>query len=336
MIDILIKSYNRPYYLDRCLHSIKKFVVDTNYKVVILDDGTPEIYLKQIIKKYPNSSIRKSEAHPIKSSAALLEKEPTTTQIPINLWIKEAQKASDYFLLLEDDIWFTHEINLTEVVKNMQQKNGMLTKLSWLGNEDLIQHKKSITKGNLRYLTPKLPFKSPLLFWLFFKIDRFKIHKTSKLLKIYTVKKKNSYYSIYSVAGVLFNKNYFLQLWNNHRNIVDEKLQILNALKFIQKSKSNLSFAHTQEEYVKTGFISSATNKGFIHKKCDMHQLNAALNKLWLNEQLDFLENFPQDFSINYIEHLLLPYKNYINTNQWKSWSQSFKSHFEKMGCNLD
>ena len=39
-MDILIKSFNRPFYLDRCLNSIHSFV-SGDYRVSILDDGTP-------------------------------------------------------------------------------------------------------------------------------------------------------------------------------------------------------------------------------------------------------------------------------------------------------
>ena len=47
MINILIKSFNRAYYLDRCLNSISQFVLG-EYEVIVLDDGTPKPYLKKI------------------------------------------------------------------------------------------------------------------------------------------------------------------------------------------------------------------------------------------------------------------------------------------------
>ena len=40
MTNIYIKSFNRAYYLDRCLQSIEKYV-SGEYSVVDLDDGTP-------------------------------------------------------------------------------------------------------------------------------------------------------------------------------------------------------------------------------------------------------------------------------------------------------
>lgn len=336
MFDILIKSYNRPYYLDRCLYSIQQFVVDNNYNLVILDDGTPDIYLNKIIEKYPKVTIKKSSAYSEKSVAALKGLAPKNNTIPIDLWIDGAKNASNYFLLLEDDIWFTKKVPLSSLIENMKSNKGIFTKLFWLGNNDLIQNKKIIKKDSLNYITPKIPFKNPFLFWFFFKVNRYKIHKTSKFLKIYTVKKKNSYYSIYSVAGVVFQKEYFLELWKNHNNSVDEKLQILNALKFIRKKNNNTSFAYTKNEFLKTGFISSATNKSFIEEKCDMHQLNAFLNKLWFHGKFDSYKNLQADFPKDFIESLLLNNNYPVNSTEWKNWSEGFKNHFKKMGCNLN
>ena len=50
MVNIFIKSFNRPYYLDRCLQSIENFV-EGDLWVKVLDDGTPEKYLKKIKHK---------------------------------------------------------------------------------------------------------------------------------------------------------------------------------------------------------------------------------------------------------------------------------------------
>ncbi len=59
MTDIFIKSFNRPYYLDRCLQSTMKYV-SGDFRIVVLDDGTPEKYLEKIKSKYPEIEIRVS------------------------------------------------------------------------------------------------------------------------------------------------------------------------------------------------------------------------------------------------------------------------------------
>ena len=63
-MDILIKSYNRPYYLERCLFSIQKHVAKKE-NFFVLDDGTPQIYLDKILNRYPFVTIKKSEFYTI-------------------------------------------------------------------------------------------------------------------------------------------------------------------------------------------------------------------------------------------------------------------------------
>ncbi len=43
-MEIFIKSFNRPFYLDRCLQSIENFV-EGDFCIKVHDEGTPETYL---------------------------------------------------------------------------------------------------------------------------------------------------------------------------------------------------------------------------------------------------------------------------------------------------
>lgn len=60
MVNIFIKSFNRPFYLDRCLSSIEKYV-SGDFKIKVLDDGTPKKYLDKIREKYPDAEILLSD-----------------------------------------------------------------------------------------------------------------------------------------------------------------------------------------------------------------------------------------------------------------------------------
>ena len=106
-MDILIKSFNRPYYLDRCLYSIQKFGINFKGNIYIMDDGTPKPFLDKIQKKYPTVKILKSEFYEEKARLISNAEPINNVKIPIDLWISSASIASEYFLLLEDDIWFT-------------------------------------------------------------------------------------------------------------------------------------------------------------------------------------------------------------------------------------
>ena len=61
-MNILIKSYYRPYLLDRCLQSIYEKVNDANnIEIIILDDGTPQKYLDKITTINPNVKLCRDE-----------------------------------------------------------------------------------------------------------------------------------------------------------------------------------------------------------------------------------------------------------------------------------
>ncbi len=336
-MDILIKSFNRPYYLERCLKSIRQHVINTDYKITILDDGTPDIYLNKIKTDFPKVTILKSKAYTIKSESVYLGVEPENKSIPIDLWLEGTKRASEYFLLLEDDIWLTKTIDLSSMVGEMVSKNALFLKLFWLGNPKLIQSKIDQKGKNINFLIPKIPYYNSFLYKLiFYKFDKLKIRKTFKFLKIHTKLKDISYYSIYSVAGVLFKKSYFLSLWKNHNNKVDEKLQIYNALRFINNQNQKPGFARTKLEVAKTGFTSSATNRNYNEVNFDMFLFNQIINKAWFENLFNSMENFPNDFSDDYIQLFLSNTSIKISKKSWRKWKNSFKSEFKSFGCVID
>ena len=154
-MDILIKSFNRPYYLDRCLQSIYMNCLGSDFKIKILDDGTPEQYLLKIKHKFPEVILLKSNFYELKSKSCNLGLKPEIMDIPIDFWIESAAKASDYLLIIEDDIWFTEKVDLDKIGTDMIQNKSVFTKLFWLGNPKLIQSKLSNQIGSLTFYKPK-------------------------------------------------------------------------------------------------------------------------------------------------------------------------------------
>ena len=122
-MDIIIKSFNRPYYLDRCILSILKNVKG-DFKIKIVDDGTPKKYLERIKEKHQVEII--PTINYLQKSKNIEEgKENNGFVIPTESWRKAVEEASDYFLITEDDVWFTNQINCNELITRM---NGLLPK----------------------------------------------------------------------------------------------------------------------------------------------------------------------------------------------------------------
>jgi len=334
-MDILIKSFNRPYYLDRCLFSIQNHAKNSFGRIVVLDDGTPQQYLDKIQEKYPQVEITKSDLYDKKSSNLT---ESYNGEIPINFWVNSAKKSSEYFLLLEDDFWFTEDLDLVELEKEIIKDNLVFLKLFWLGNPKLTSKNIIKSKSIYNIIKPKLFTSIPFLYKKIFKTYGFRFNDVMKLLGLYTTEKNLAYYHIYSVAGSVFKKDYFISLWKKNNGKVDEGLQIENALKYL-KSNSDSKIAHSKKEYFQTGFSTAAT---ITHKKyegvnLDIFEVNKFLNEAWLNNQFDVISSLPSDINAYEIEQVL----NKVDdegelTFEWKKWHDNFKNQYKRLGCKTE
>jgi hypothetical protein len=338
-MDLLIKSFNRPYYLDRCIQSIYLNVYDKDYNIIVLDDGTPQKYLDKLIDKYPAIKILKSDLYSEKSKSIENGDSNINPKIPINLWIDAAENASNYFLLIEDDFWFTNPIHLKKIRLNLESDKIKMLKLCWLGNSKLLPKKSLIFNEEYSIFTPDLYTTNPFLFNFIFRFHRFKIRKILTFLNIYSSDRLLEYYTVYATSGAIFKKKYFLKLWKNHLNKVDEGLQLSNAVKFINRKKKSQYFGFTNTELMKTGFLSSASNqsKKYENINLDLFVLNKIINDAWFEGIFDPMENYPKDLNSNKIEALLdslnLPK---ASSSDWKKWVYEFKNQYLSFGCNID
>ena len=338
-MDLLIKSFNRPYYLDRCIQSIYLNVHDKDFNIIVLDDGTPQKYLDKLTDKYPAIKILKSDLYSEKSKAIANGDLFVNTKIPIDLWINAAENASNYFLLIEDDFWFTKPIHLKKIRLNLESDKIKMLKLCWLGNSKLLPKKSVISNEEYSIFTPDLYTTNPFLFNFIFRFHRFKIRKILTFLNIYSLDRLLEYYTVYATSGAIFKKKYFLKLWKNHHNKVDEGLQLSNAVKFINRKKKSQYFGITNAELMKTGFLSSASNqsKKYENVNLDLFVLNRIINESWYKGIFDPMENYPKDLNSNKIEELLISSNHpEATSSDWKNWVYEFKNQYLSFGCNID
>ncbi len=338
-MDILIKSFNRPYYLDRCIESIKKFAQNQDFKITILDDGTPQKYLDKIQQKHSEITILKSALYDEKSNAIINKSATINHEIPIDLWVNAAKNSTNYFVLIEDDFWFTAPFNLKNIRLHLKSDNIQMLKLFWLGNSNLIESNYTSKNDLYSIYSPNLYTNNPILFHLIFIFNRFKSRKFFEFFGIYTESRLIDYYKIYATSGAIFKRKYFLKLWKNHTNKTDEGLQLFNAVKYMRKQKKANYFGFYNTEIMKTGFLSSATNQNKTYKDgaIDLFVFNEIINETWFNDEFDAMDNFPDDLNSNKIESIL-ENKNHLLAQavQWKKWVQKFKDQYRSFGCEID
>lgn len=341
MITILIKSFNRPFYLDRCLYSIIK-CVKGDYEIKVLDDGTPKNYLDRINYKYSRINIITSNQYFEKINAIeqniKVGKSIDGFMIPTDLWFNEVKKSTEYVLVIEDDVWFTQEINLNELGNQMKYYQIPLLKLGWLGNnkEDYQCHVSNLTE-DIKSVIPKNLFTSNKFIMDLFIYNKYKFFTILYKLGLVDNRTKGKYWSINSILMGLYHKEYWLAIWADAKGKVDEKQQLRNAAVWYNKNKKAI-FAKTNQEILKTTFKSSAT--GSYHESeynFDVNRMNYILNEAWLNNDFDPMENFPKDFSDQYIKQFL-DQANHPDAqySEWYKWAEKFRAQYRNLGAEVD
>jgi len=338
-MDIIIKSFNRPFYLDRCISSIEKYV-SGDFKIKILDDGTPAKFLDQIRKRHPDVKILLSDNYDKKVNAIgenLLSGKPINgIKIPTKFWYENVKNASDYVIVTEDDVWFTKPVNLEALQQQAREFDIHLLKLGWLGNEnerkDLIL--KSIS-NEIESAKPKdLLLLNKKLMEAFFH-NQYKFFTILYKLKIVDNLTQLKYWSLNSILMGFYKKDYWLEIWKNMDGKVDEKKQLANSSAFYKKHQQNPNFiSRLKTESMKTTFQSSATNSyheyGFDF---DVNRFNHLINEAWLRGEFDAMENFPKDFSLNYFKKFVA---DKINFPEFQKWVDQFRKQYENMGCQTE
>lgn len=339
-LDIFIKSFNRAYYLDRAIYSLKKHLKGS-YKITVLDDGTPSKYLDKIKEKYPDVEIKINSSARLKHNA-IEENIKHGTEIngfiiPVDLWKSAVKSASDYFIMTEDDVWLTDDIDIDSTLETLQNHKSSLLKIGWISNRKVNSNFYSIS-NNISAVEPLFSV-GPRWFMSYLFNNKFKLY--SILYRLHLINKETfkDFWIMNALLIGLYHKNYWLYLWNNIDEKVDEQMQILNATQWFRKHKNN-KYNYTKFNNLKmnTTFISSATNSYHQYKiKCDINYFNHIMNNAWYKGEFNSLENFPKDIPEDYYISFLNKYPSERCTSEnWKKWAKRFKEQYKKQEVEVD
>lgn len=338
MIDIFIKSFNRPYYLDKCLDSIYKHCQKQTFNIIILDDGTPARYLDKITRRYPEVRIIRSPFYEHKIQLIEEHVKNTATKvtgltIPASFWLSEILKSQgDYFLLLEDDIWLTRDLDIDATIAVMRQEKIALLKCANYGNEYFVDGKVKNVTDEICTIIPNIKIKSPFLYKEVMMNNRLKSLSVLYRLKAINTRDFSSYYMIYYVAGAFYNKYYYEYLWSGFEGTVNEKEQILNVLKYRKKYPDH-KYGFLKQDVINTSFTSSATNM-FEGINLDVFVFNYILNEAWEN---DYISVYGKNEIDEKVITAVLKQANHplATTAEWKKWIERFTDQYKKAGYIL-
>ncbi|MBF9222155.1 glycosyltransferase family protein [Hymenobacter ruricola] len=336
-MDIVVKSFNRPFYLERCLRSIERYVTGT-YTVRILDDGTPAQYLRRIQELFPHVKIAHSPRYEQKAAAlhrhVAGEGQFDERIIPISFWKAQIEECTDIFLLLEDDIWLIEPLDLDFMAQQMRQHRLATIKLSWLGNPRLVPGRRLPLAENLEELVPEIPLATRLVFLnelrvrsVLFRLGLLRFFKPDLEYQL-------PLYALYSVASAFFDKSYWLHLWEDSQVSIDEAQQLRRAVQWQRQHRPR--FAKSQREVTKTSFITSATNM-FAGVDFDVFRFSYHLNQAWLRGELDAMRGFPRDLPEDYLRTFLEAAHDPRTTySEWTRWTGCFKAQYQRLGCQTE
>lgn len=328
-MDILIKSYYRPHLLDRCLRSIYERVSDTQQiKITILDDGTPQKYLDKIKEKYPEVSFKFSQyrEEKIKAISEHLNgsKQYYDIRIPTELWYDAVSEASEYLIMTEDDVWFIENFDTKKYCKEMKNHNIHILKLGRIleKDSDIIPHYP--LTDSISYHNPTFFIKSKKFYHILLK-NKFNIKTLLEKYKILPQRWIMQLWVMYDIPMAMYRRDYLQFLWKDKYKRVIEQLQLKNAVDWAFKHKGKTKYTLMNKRVMTTSYRSSASFNSFnIKENFDLIEFNYLLNELWLNGKFDEYENYPNDFSVDYIYNILLENKNKEFADKWKKWTEGF------------
>ena len=331
-MDVFIKSFNRPYYLERCIRSIQEYLKG-EITITVLDDGTPQRYLDKMRSRIPSIKILKSNLYEEKSSAIAQhlagQINYNTRTIPSHFWYDMISRGSDIFLLMEEDAWFTKPLDLADALLQMEQQRIFCLKLFWCRNEIFVRGKKIEAGNTLEIFQPELPVTNDVLA-AFFLDPKYLVRSVLQKSALLTKQIVLPYYSVYTVSSALFRKDYWLSLWKNAPSEVAEHIQLLQALRWLNEHRG-LHIAKTKHEVMTTSYITSSLNS-FTSLQFDFITFNASLNEAWLSGALDPCHNMPADFPLAYLNQ-------FVSNDMlagWARWRHVFQDQFSKFGCVIE
>ena len=340
MTDIFIKSFNRPHYLDRCIFSIFKNVKG-DFRVTVLDDGTPEKYLQKLKEKYPNVIFKLSSQAEQKRKAIeenLLTGSPISGfTIPILDWKEAVKSGTDYLIMTEDDVWITQEIDINKLKDYMLQYDMTLIKLGWISKTKISS---SFHKLNsmLYGITPAVKL-YPRWFMECYMRNKYKVFSIMYRLGMATHNSKKEYWVMNALLMGLYRKDYWLAVWSSLHTKVDETEQLINAASWYRKNKKANRFGKLTFDMMTTTFQSSATTSYHEHYKInlDINKLNHYLNEEWYCGNLNVYEDLPKDISVEKFKTILDKYNDSACTYEnWMLWRNCFRQQYIRQNVEVD
>jgi hypothetical protein len=342
-MDVVIKSFNRPCYLDRCLCSIKHHVRGVQ-SIRVLDDGTPAVFLEEIKRRHPEvqiicSALYAKKSHYVEQYSSNISAAPEEmSAIPWDLWRSTILGVSKRFFLLEDDQWCVKPIDFRIISGVMESNSCALVRLSQTKcpafDAGVVSRLSSeVYRVNPWYLKNRMRS----MFYYHYTRNTCRMQGMLRRLGVSTEEWRLNAYAVYVVCGAIFDRDYWLDVICEAGSQVDEQRQLIRALRWA-KSHKDATFARMESDCIMTTFRSSASSRKIDESVgFDMMLFNNILNKLWLAGEIDPSAGMPGDFPVDLMLSVLVNAREArCAPERWSDWCCKFAEPFKRIGCTVE
>jgi hypothetical protein len=285
-MDIVIKSFKRPFYIERLLESIRRYCLGYN-RILIADGGTDKLYENIIMEKFPEVEWFESPSagKRIISKNYLNKNDVSSISLDddrLNFWRSVIEKSdSKFILLIEDDCWLTEELNLRSFEEILIQRDASFCKL-WFSE------------------VPQQRFSSQSKL-----LDHHEINNKLSILEYKpNLSRIDSLYNYFIMAQAIFSKEYYLAATKNCY-VEDETEQILKAYEFLKNKEgsSNPRAFQSSLRIIYQGWAVSVRSDDVFLLRAGFSGFNLidVLSKQWSEGLFNCSENTPFDFSKKFI-----------------------------------
>jgi hypothetical protein len=304
-----------------------------DFKITVLDDGTPSKYLGKIKSRFPSVEILRSDSAAQKELAigrhVKGEKLYNLTGVPTSFWVNAIGQGSETFLLMEEDAWMTGVLELNGTLKAMHQNSIVSLKLFWCDNDDIVKGKKLAVTPDIETISPSF-VKNKVLASLLLN-RKYRIRSAISKSAFFTKQFVLPYYAMYTVSSAFFSKKFWTSLWQAPAGSINEEQQLLNALKWHYLHPES-RYGKTHIEKCSTSYTTSSYNS-FRKVEFDFISFNHHLNEAWYTDALAPLTDFPGDFNTSYLWGFIN--NSNLHFSDWKAWIRLFQDQFRRQGCKI-
>jgi tetratricopeptide (TPR) repeat protein len=305
-INIYIKCHSRLAQLDRCITSIK-LKVSGFHSIIVLNDGIGSPYIDRIRKKHPDVEIRNSDKIARGVISAHHRKKLNFENVsqdmsldPSRFWVNEIKMDSNkHFLLIEEDCWFNTSVDLADIKFHDGFNEAFIIRLFFNVNA-----RPDNSTGDV-YIT------------------------TSRLLEqdVEIYGKNNQ---IFSVANSIFQTDFWLYAYSNLRGWADEHKARRHVCEYLigcmeRGIPVRAGSSGTQVINQSNSSTVRQDSGGLaVEAKIDTVLYNEVINELWFRDEFDCMENFPNDFSDEYLINCFMKRLKKEEIQEWLLWKKNY------------